>query len=382
VANASSAKAVNGVQRLPGTPNRWIWTCIHCQTTSKLFSRRDKARESYRTHRREICTGEPGVVLEGEAAAHTSAPVIQAKPALKPEPAAAVEGAPFPAAAVTWAPQPAPFPAVPMPWGAELAAQEPEGEDDARAIQAPSCAQEGESAARHAAAVAPSLGPAATVAPFPILAPREAEPDEEEPEDYDPVTALEDAIKASYEDAKADSHERRLWGVEMRLGIRPEQEPSVAAAQAPRVEAEPGEEEAEGPSHPLNMTRAKYLRIAAMSDGLTGTEFRVLWALLDLADSDFTNCFPSLKRLAKKVGGMSTAEAAKHKVRALVKKGWIERVPMASELNGRFSSNGYRFCIPPDEIVPGHAGWKGPKRFDRRDPDVRARGKRGRGKRA
>lgn len=84
MATATKQQA-SGVQQ--SATGKWIWVCGHCGQTSTELDSRDKARESYRIHRREIC---------GNPAAAAEDPQSQEDVIITPEPAATPEPTPEP----------------------------------------------------------------------------------------------------------------------------------------------------------------------------------------------------------------------------------------------------------------------------------------------
>lgn len=181
-------------------------------------------------------------------------------------------------------------------------------------------------------------------------------------------------VQESYQEARAEKLQRRAKLAEKRLGLKVGDEPAVSperqpASRYPDALGEPISEFRERLHPEDHVAKAVYRKVARRSPNLTDGEFRLLEELLAMADSDFTNCFPGRRILAKRLGGdrKRPLEAVKRFLRGLEQKGWIERIPFHREENGRFSTTGYRFLIPPDEISPEHPGWVGPVEFGRRN---------------
>ena len=104
-------------------------------------------------------------------------------------------------------------------------------------------------------------------------------------------------------------------------------------------------------------------RASHVASVLSATECRALLHLaLRYARGDLSNAFPSQRRAA---GELGMQPRAYHKlIAALQRKGWI-RAHATAGPNGRQTSNGYQFRLPPG-ILPKGEPWEGPVSFKRR----------------
>lgn len=100
-------------------------------------------------------------------------------------------------------------------------------------------------------------------------------------------------------------------------------------------------------------------RGAAIDHALTGEEFRLLFALVEYADSDLSNCFPSVDTLAAGEGKLR--RQVERVLQSLATKGWIR----PKHCTG--SSSGRQFLVPEGALAPWADGWEGPCRFQRRN---------------
>lgn len=92
---------------------------------------------------------------------------------------------------------------------------------------------------------------------------------------------------------------------------------------------------------------------------------RVLLFLLELADNDLDNAFPSRATAAKLLG--MAAGAYRMALWRLRRQGWIRTKEYFRRSDGTQSSSGIQFLVPPGILHPeDHAGWAGPATFSKR----------------
>jgi len=96
---------------------------------------------------------------------------------------------------------------------------------------------------------------------------------------------------------------------------------------------------------------------------LSHAEFRLVHYLVERADADLDNSFPSLRTIARALCLRETQ--VKRMVTRLIGAGWLTRHRF-SRPNGQDSSNGYQFRVPPGMLCPNASGWDGPKGFRKR----------------
>ncbi len=97
---------------------------------------------------------------------------------------------------------------------------------------------------------------------------------------------------------------------------------------------------------------------------ITDAQCSWLCRLLEYADDDLDNSFPSRKTLAAKRG--VHVKTVDYNLKQLEEGGWIRRVEFRRQ-NGQQSSSGYQFLIPPGVISPNDPmGWEGPASFSKR----------------
>lgn len=121
--------------------------------------------------------------------------------------------------------------------------------------------------------------------------------------------------------------------------------------------------------------RVEYRCVVRRAAGVSDAMFRVLDALLERADANLDNSFPSRRWLLEHVGGRSVNRRnpdhqteqrgmswLQGQLRRLEAGGWIRRVPILVRLpSGRLAhGTGTQFLVP-DRVLPG--GWEGPATF-------------------
>lgn len=96
---------------------------------------------------------------------------------------------------------------------------------------------------------------------------------------------------------------------------------------------------------------------------LTNPEFRLLFALVEFADKDLSNCFPSIEILAKQEG--LSPRRVWILLAGLVAKGWIRTREFVTA-HGQ-STSGRQFVVPAGVLAPWADEWLGPRDFTRKE---------------
>ena len=115
--------------------------------------------------------------------------------------------------------------------------------------------------------------------------------------------------------------------------------------------------------------RRTYRTLALNCPTLPPMPCRVLCRFLEYADADLDDAFPRLATVAAAMG--VSERVIKGNVNQLRELGWMRRVKFRGEFNGRRSSSGTQFLIPPGVISGLSTGWEGPDEFTKRVLQIR-----------